>query len=749
MGSSNRPYWRELHASFSLEIEQRAEIQAKGVKPAGLNLIDVRCVDLHLTENCKAHNTNLFEQTTGPLRRLIIRRGQSFDLTLHLSRRYDEKVDALAFDFSFGEKPSVETMTKRIVPIGGLDDELSQKWGAKLVMTDHNSIVVRVQPGASTAVGEWRMSILAGKRVNDWCQNFYLTYVHPEFIFILFNPWCKNDTVYLNDEALLQEYVLNDQGAVFQSSNKEQYQAVPWNYGQFEDVALYSALIALRQNDHLTDRERSDPVLIARRLTHAINDKVLWGRWSEPYTGGTEPWRWTGTPGILEKYLSNPEKAAKFGQCWVFSAVFVTLCRTLGLPCRSVTNIRSAHDTDRTLTIDRVYVRNERTKKFEPAKGCDDSIWNFHVWNEVWMKRNDLAQGYDGWQACDATPQEMSEGVAQCGPMPVEALRKGEVNVGYDGWFIFGETNADVVSWYYVSDRSVPDGRRLLRTEIDTSDVGRAMLTSSVQDSFFAENITDSYKPKEGTQEEREQVRHAIRSGVAEDRSDVLSLFNLHRVVEIKDVEFEMSDLDAVTIGEDIVSKLVLRNTSEETRTARIQLEVNVMQYTGKIDSTIFELFDELSIKPNTAETFGIKVDAKEYSERIGEHSQMCVTAFVHVIETDQIFNAKDVFQVIKPQLIITLADSKITLNEAATVIVQLVNPYGHQSLTNCNLYLEGAGIARQLAVEIPRVLEAGKTLTIEQVVFPRRPGKRRVLAAFNSDQLSNVRGVLKIDVSG
>lgn len=53
--------------------------------------------------------------------------------------------------------------------------------------------------------------------------------------------------------------------------------------------------------------------------------------------------------------------------------------------------------------------------------------------------------------------------------MPVAALHKGEVNVGFDGWFIFGETNADVVNWYYVSDRSVPDGRRLLRTEVDTS----------------------------------------------------------------------------------------------------------------------------------------------------------------------------------------------------------------------------------------------------------------------------------------
>ena len=35
---------------------------------------------------------------------------------------------------------------------------------------------------------------------------------------------------------------------------------------------------------------------------------------------------------------------------------------------------------------------------------------NFHVWNESWFKRYDLPDGYDGWQAHDGTPQELSEG---------------------------------------------------------------------------------------------------------------------------------------------------------------------------------------------------------------------------------------------------------------------------------------------------------------------------------------------------
>ena len=35
---------------------------------------------------------------------------------------------------------------------------------------------------------------------------------------------------------------------------------------------------------------------------------------------------------------------------------------------------------------------------------------NFHVWNDVWMRRTDQPGGNDGWQVLDATPQEKSAG---------------------------------------------------------------------------------------------------------------------------------------------------------------------------------------------------------------------------------------------------------------------------------------------------------------------------------------------------
>lgn len=81
-----------------------------------------------------------------------------------------------------------------------------------------------------------------------------------------------------------------------------------------------------------------------------------------------------------------------------------------------------------------------------------DSIWNFHVWNEVWMQRPDLGRDYGGWQAVDATPQELSEDMYRIGPTSVFAVKQGEVLRPYDGGFLYAEVNADKVtnSFYLV-----------------------------------------------------------------------------------------------------------------------------------------------------------------------------------------------------------------------------------------------------------------------------------------------------------
>ena len=62
------------------------------------------------------------------------------------------------------------------------------------------------------------------------------------------------------------------------------------------------------------------------------------------------------------------------------------------------------------------------------------------MWNEVWMSRPDLPIGFGGWQASDATPQEVSPqgGGYRLGPTSVRAVKLG-LKMNYDVEFVISE----------------------------------------------------------------------------------------------------------------------------------------------------------------------------------------------------------------------------------------------------------------------------------------------------------------------
>ena len=114
----------------------------------------------------------------------------------------------------------------------------------------------------------------------------------------------------------------------------------------------------------------------------------------------------------------------RYGQCWVFSGCLTTALRCLGIASRSVTCIGSLHDFNANLVDDSFYEMAENSRR--RLKNMSDSTWNFHVWNEGWFKRPDLGDNYSGWQVVDATPQEDSNNIKQCGPASVNAIKEGE-----------------------------------------------------------------------------------------------------------------------------------------------------------------------------------------------------------------------------------------------------------------------------------------------------------------------------------
>ncbi|MCI4387780.1 hypothetical protein PGIGA_G00078120 [Pangasianodon gigas] len=400
-----------------------------GIRNGQLSVYSIDLLKSKTGQNRLEHHTDRYQSEN-----LIVRRGQSFQIWIELSRAFDPRTDQLQLLLKLG---SVPRSKGTIVSVPLVTEFQGNNWEAKIIEQNSTKIKLSVISPPNALIGRYELSVITGDT----------TFSHkPENdIYLLFNPWCKDDTVFMDNEAERKEYVLNDVGRIYYG-NENQIGARTWNFGQFADGILAACLFILEKSQAPASGW-GDPITISRLMSAMVNSPddqgVLAGNWSNNYVGGTAPTAWSGSVNILKQYHRSGGLPVKYGQCWVFSGVTTTVLRCLGIPTRSVTNFSSAHDTDNSLTTD-VYF-DEQMRPIERLNG--DSIWNFHVWNDCWMARPDLPPGMGGWQAVDATPQETSQGIFCCGPAPVAAIREGLVYLKYDAPFVFAEVNSDRIFW--------------------------------------------------------------------------------------------------------------------------------------------------------------------------------------------------------------------------------------------------------------------------------------------------------------
>ncbi|KAM6169268.1 protein-glutamine gamma-glutamyltransferase 4-like [Rhynchocyon petersi] len=421
-------------------------------------------------QNSTAHHTSDFE-----INKLVVRRGQEFRIRVLLNHTLQCE-DNLELQLSTGPKPNITNET--LVNLYPREQQTGTKWSASIQEETGSEIIVAIKSPPNAIVGKYSLNVRNGNQqiCNTEKSNFYL----------LFNPWCKEDAVFMPNEEERTEYILNDSGYVYMGDFRS-IQEKPWNFGQFEKNVLNCCIFLLSRGMRKVS-ESGNPVMVTRAMSAMMSSQddngVLVGNWSGDYEGGISPYTWTGSAPILQQYHTTKQPVC-FGQCWVFSGVLTTVLRALGIPARSVTTYQAAHDTEKNLTVD-IYM----DEKGKVSNMTNDSLWNFHVWTEAWMKRKDLPCGYDGWQVVDGTPQERSLGVYCCGPSPVIAIRKGDIFIGYDTKFIFSEVNADQITW---AVKMVNGKKELKKIAVKTRNVGKRISTKAVgQD--CRRDITNEYK---------------------------------------------------------------------------------------------------------------------------------------------------------------------------------------------------------------------------------------------------------------
>ncbi|XP_046550892.1 protein-glutamine gamma-glutamyltransferase K-like [Haliotis rubra] len=634
-------------------------------------VLGVESIDFNIAENTVAHHTSEYditdpEETEEP--KLVVRRGQPFDISITFNRPYDKKKDDLKLVFQAGGNPTPSKGTHVELILSDKDEP--KQWGAKIKKQSDQVLTVTVFTPPTCYVAKWNFKLDVIKKKDD--KKIIFRYNHKDQIYILFNPWCRDDMVFLEGQQEKEEYVLNETGRIYCGTSKN-ISSKPWMFGQFQGKVLDCCMYILDEAG-MSWGVRGNPIPIVRKITAAVNAPddygVLVGNWSGDYSDGTSPLSWTGSVKILEQYYDTKESVT-YGQCWVFSGVTTTVCRALGIPARSVTNFASAHDTDGSITID--YHFDEGGDAADDMNS--DSVWNFHVWNESWMSRPDLPTGYGGWQAVDATPQETSDGVYCCGPAPVLAIKRGEVNLPYDGQFIFAEVNADKVYWSIK-----PDGT-FEKVYIEKKGVGKEISTKNMVDSS-REVVTGAYKFIEGSNEERVAVLTANQFGSC--RPDVYEKGT-------EDVQFDLDHSEDVFVGQDFDVILRVKNISTSERTLKTFLAARTMYYTGvSADRVKSQKFDTV-LKPQASTEIKMTVKAEDYQGSLKDMCMLQLTCMSRVTETLQAFTNMCDFRLRKPHLQIK-APKAGQVGKKMAFEVSFTNPLA-ETLTGCAIQVEGPGL--------------------------------------------------------
>ncbi|XP_076828889.1 coagulation factor XIII A chain [Brachyhypopomus gauderio] len=707
-------------ASSNSDEEKFPEFEPTMLLPRGppplteyLDIWDVDLIKRPHEVNKQQHHTSLYSCDY-----LIVRRAQEFKIKITFNRAYKPAEDKFAVEFVMGASPQYSKGTYiPVFPSG----ERRSTWHGQVLETSDNVVTMGIITAPDCIVGKYGVYVAV---VTPY--GIRRTRRDPNLdVYILFNPWSPADAVFLNDEEEREECVMNELGVIYHGSYDDVAER-SWNYGQFE-FGILDACLFIMDKGAMPLTDRGDPVKVSRKASAMVNSRddegVLVGNWSGDYMYGVPPTSWTGSVEILRDYAGSRGQSVGYAQCWVYAAVFNTFLRCLGIPSRVVTNFFSAHDNNGNLKMDIILdekgrVDRDRTK---------DSIWNYHCWNECFMARADLPDGFGGWQVVDATPQETSDGMYRCGPASVAAIKHGHVCYPFDAPFVFAEVNSDVV-FYCRSNEGT-----LQPVKVNSSHVGRMVLTKAVLHDG-RRDITEFYKFPEGSETERRVMERAEQFGCQREKASAPQA----------DVDVEILGQE-VQLGDTFDLVLQLTNHSVQRRVVDMHVSGTVVFYTGVPSAEVLFQTPTVKLEPQQSKKEKLVVRSEAYLKKLLEvQGNLNFIATGKVKETGQIVTAMRLVAVNNPTLTVKVSGSP-RVDEEMYVTVEFTNPFKF-SLEEVYVRVEGPGIM-SIQTKKYSIIGPGSSITWTERFSPRRVGTTKMMASLDCAALRQVYGETEVTI--
>uniref|UniRef100_I3JRU3 protein-glutamine gamma-glutamyltransferase n=1 Tax=Oreochromis niloticus TaxID=8128 RepID=I3JRU3_ORENI len=517
----------------------------------------------------------------------------------------------------------------------------------------------------------------------------------------------RNDPVYMPLDAHKEEYIKSDYGLVYMGSSSNVSKR-PWSFGQYEPGVLEACLKLLEFSpQHLADKNkdytlRANPVYLSRVVCAMINCNddlgILEGKWQGSYKNGVKPTDWSGSADILLRWASSKCRPVRYGQCWVFASVLCTVMRVLGIPSRVVTVFNAAHDGNGNMIIEEFYTRTG--EKFGMSK---DSIWNFHVWVECWMRRPDLGAGCNGWQVVDPTPQEKSEGIFCCGPCPVAAIQHHWLDARYDIPFVCASVDADVV-------RLIVHNGLVVGKTVDTECVGKLIYTKSIG-SDKPENLTPTYKP---------------------DKSKRMCIMSPNLNVTLKIV-------GVPKLGEPIHICVTITNQSNNPRVLVGHINAQVKEYDSSPSEAFWDAQTEVQIQPFSVTTLNHTISHCKYQSFLAGDDIVNLAVVLKDMMTKETFLAAEEFSISPPQITIQIeGGNSIQVKKECTVLVSFTNCLS-TALYEAVLTVQGAGLLEGKQVAKIILLQPGEKIEKKVSITATSPGTKLLMATLSHSNKPNI----------
>lgn len=347
-----------------------------------------------------AHRTDKYRLHQG----FAVRRGQPFTVDVFTADKLAAD-QTISINLAGGERAAASYFSLRFV------GSHSEEEGVKNT--------VEVSTGSDSDIGKFEDVEVVIKNKDGTTAASY-TAEHP--IYVIFNPYNKDDQTYVADEIMRKEYLENEHGVIYNGFAHD-YFSYKWFYAQFDQLTLdaaFSLVGSMKAN-------QSKVVDVAAHISvnqgwYADDDTgditgnkklgLIEGRWSDElrdYPGGTDPEAWVSTRDLLSEWRDKG-RGAKYGQCYIFGSIQNSLLRSLGVASRQLSAFDARIDESAAHYADKKQhhvVNNYYDRKGTKVKN-EGQIWNFHSWNDLWL--NNVLGTEAGWCALDGTPPGTPKG---------------------------------------------------------------------------------------------------------------------------------------------------------------------------------------------------------------------------------------------------------------------------------------------------------------------------------------------------